>query len=68
MSMKIGYTQGSTNSLEQIISYWQNQLSIFPQKATQFIDHLKQKILRTFPQMGTGITGLDHLDKKRIGY
>jgi plasmid stabilization system protein ParE len=66
MSMKIRYTQGFANSLEQIISYWQKQLSISPQKTAQFTDHLRQKIdlLKTFPQMGTDVTDLYHFDKK----
>ena len=64
--MKIRYTQGFANSLEQIILYWQNQLSLSPRKIIQFVDHINQKIglLSEFPQMGTDVTELYHLDTK----
>lgn len=64
--MKIRYTQSFADSLEQIILYWQDQLLLSSQRIAQFTDHLNHKInlLKDYPQMGTNVTELYHLNTR----
>ena len=58
--MKIKYTSHFATSLDQIISYWQTQLKLSPEKIDQFTFHIDKKIrlLKDFPRLGQDVTNL----------
>ena len=58
--MKIKYTSHFAASLDQIISYWQIQLKLSPEKIDQFtfLFDKKIRILRDFPKLGQDVTNL----------
>ncbi|MCI2031495.1 type II toxin-antitoxin system RelE/ParE family toxin [Limosilactobacillus sp.] len=58
--MKIKYTPGFADSLEQTILYWQDELKLSPTKIHQFTAHLNKKIklIGVYPGIGTDVTEL----------
>lgn len=58
--MKIKYTDHFAASLDRIISYWQNQLKLSPERIDEFTFYIDKKIrlLRDFPGIGQDVTDL----------